>query len=58
MRGERKCETCRFASLEKVRKDPQKKGDNTYQYQLFCRHSPAVLRVEKDGWCFQWGFKP
>lgn len=58
MRGDRKCETCTYSSLEKVRKDPEKKGDNTFHYQRFCRHSPTVLKVENDGWCYQWGWKP
>lgn len=57
MRGERKCGTCAYSSPEKVRKDPPKKGDNIYHYQLFCRHSPTVLKVEKDGWCYQWALK-
>ena len=57
MRGERKCGTCAYSSLEKVRKYPEKKRDNTYHYQLFCRHSPQVFRADKDGWCYQWELK-
>ena len=57
MRGERKCETCAYSSLEKVLKNPEKKGDNIYHYQPFCRHSPQVLQVKNDGWCYQWELK-
>jgi hypothetical protein len=58
MRGDRKCETCRFASLERAKAAKPKKDHPDHEYQLFCRFMPSVLRVERDGWCYQWGFKP
>lgn len=57
MRGGRKCGTCAFSSLEKVQRESKKKGDDTHYYQLFCRHSCVVYKVERDGWCYQWELK-